>query len=218
MWPEAIKTTMICYQKFRWSDSYFLYGSLTAGPVITIISIWFYDYVTGEHTMARMKMGNLLSLMTVGSVICAIPLYFILQDDGSTSWELTDHALIYGKTERKVFPLSSLVTIVPGLLEKQKTFLSDIDIDTINDMRKRTLLLKFNDGSMLPFFVCYALRFDPDPDSLGPDKVPIENGEELMSELLRRYEHLVDHHYQFSAEEIKLLQEPAMNQVISKGS
>jgi hypothetical protein len=116
---------------------------------------------------------------------------------------LDNEKLIGGKKKDKVFPLSSITSIVLGLPDKTH-FLVGLGKFTqphlwhlIMTQRQTALLLKLEDGSLMPFDVHRCV-----------------NGSSLMTELVSRLAKHVDRDYKYSHREIKALQSADWNRVL----
>jgi len=119
-------------------------------------------------------------------------------------WRLTQSELVSGMRGQTRYPLSNIEKIVVGLpgqlpVAGMGVFASPAQLEIFAEKQATTLLLKFNDGAMLPL----NLR-------------ALANGAALMEELTGRLQERVTRNYTYSDQEIKTLRRADPNALIRK--
>lgn len=160
------------------------------------------ELVTNYETTQQTK----CVLLGVGVVISIVLLsVFIRWVQDPWYWILEKDRLVGGRRKDKVFPLSSITTIVPGLPDKTNPLVAankfvNPEIWTIVvTERKLALLLKFSDGSFMSFHVHRCV-----------------DGSRLMTELITRLAEHIDRHYEYTDQEIKALRSADWNRVVKQ--
>ncbi len=142
----------------------------------------------------------ILFCLLFGSLI-GIPLTS-LKITGRHYWKLTDHHLVSGVLFKKKYPLQSITKIVEGLPEvspkslKGKLFGNTGQLITSMN-RSSSLFIKFDDNSFLPLNVHGLI-----------------NGSIMMSELVKRFDQLIDESYIITPEEQHVLDKNEYNYLL----
>jgi hypothetical protein len=158
------------------------------------------ELVTNYNTPAQLKVIFAIVSAVLSVALMAI---FLFWERDRWYWALDKDNLIGGRKRDKVFPLSSIATIVPGLPDETLPILKLANIrnpellDTLMPERKLALLLKFADGSFMPFHVRRCA-----------------GGIALMTELIKRLEDRIGRDYQYSKAEVKALRAADWNRVV----
>ena len=114
------------------------------------------ELVTNYNTPAQLKVIFAIVSGVLSVVLMAI---FLFWERDRWYWALDKDKLIGGRKRNKVFPLSQIAVIVPGLPDETLPLLKLTNIrnpelwETLMTERKLALLLKFQDGSFMPFHV-----------------------------------------------------------------
>jgi len=121
-------------------------------------------------------------------------------------WRLTETMLIGGDKESVRIPFESVDKVVLGLphdsrpTQTLQKMLRPAIFEYNTWAKDNSLCLILKTGELLPLFLCI----------LPPD------GAEIMREVRRRLQHVVDHGYTYSANEISLLRRRGINTLIKK--
>ena len=146
-----------------------------------------------NHFQTTMQ-TRLLLLATGGGISLVLLWIFARWDQERWYWVLTPDALIGGAKQNLIFPFSTIAKIVPGLPEKTiplvaaNQFVDPAVWNAIMHARKLALLLKFSDGSFMPFHVHKCA-----------------GSSELMDEMLKRLADRIDRNYVYTQPEVKAL-------------
>ena len=160
------------------------------------------ELVTNYQTPGAIKgcFAVVSSLLGVGLMFL-----FLRWEQDRWYWVLEADRLIGGKKRDKIFPLPSVVKIVPGLPDRTNPLVAankfvhpDLWATVIAE-RKLALLLKFADGSFMPFHVHRCV-----------------NGCPLMTGLVKRLEYRIDRDYAYTRKEIRALRSADWNRVVKQ--
>jgi hypothetical protein len=172
------------------------------GGIIFIGLLMIFELATNYQTTQGAKLF-LLALSGVLSIV--LLLIFVRWEQDRWYWALDEDKLIGGKKKDKIFPLSSIETIVPGLPEKTNLiFTANKYVHpelwaSVMIERKLALLLKFSDGSFMPFHVHRCV-----------------NGCQLMTGLVKRLTDRLDRDYEYTRHEIKALRSADWNRIVKQ--
>lgn len=170
------------------------------GALILAAQVIVSELITDYQTPGSLKgvFAAVSGLLGVGLMFA-----FLRWEQDRWYWVLEGNKLIGGKKKEKVFPLSSVVKIVPGLPDKinplvaANKFVHPELWATVMAERQLALLLKFADGSFMPFHVHRCV-----------------NGCPLMTELVKRLTDRVDSDYEYTQKEVKSLRSADWNRVV----
>jgi hypothetical protein len=194
--------TIQCQPQKQSTKDYFLLAILNIVPAGLMFSLFFIssELITDFKTPGSLK----IFFMILGYILSALLYYYFYNWERERwYWKLTESELINGKRKLKSYRLSDINKIIKGLPHKTNLVISankflnpQIYQGTLID-RALCLLIKFEDGSMLPFHVhrCF-------------------NGTNLMNQLVALKSNLVVQDYFYSEEEINLLKKADWNKLI----
>lgn len=174
------------------------------GAIITAFLFTIFELITDYSTSEYVK----YVLLGVGCSLSFVLLFaFHHWEQKRWHWTLKENELVGGKNRDRRFPLSSIQHCVVGLPYKVAMITkisrythSHLYADLIAD-RKIALLLKFSDGSFMPFHVHRC-----------------SGGSELMTELLKRLGDRIRDDYVYTVEEEKALKIADWNRVVKSKS
>lgn len=172
--------------------------------VIEVILAAYYSLVGAPLTINPHHMV-IVYLSTVPFAVWAT--YTLIQNRNNLlHWKLTETMLIGGDKESVQIPLESVGKVVLGLPHDSRS------TQTLQKMirpaifeyntwaKDNSLCLILKTGELLPLYLC----------TMPPD------GAEIMREVRRRLQHVIDHGYKYSANDVSLLRRRGINKLIKK--
>lgn len=158
------------------------------------------ESLTNHQTTQETK----FALFAIGLVLAlALLIVFVWWEQDRWYWALTEDHLIGGRKRDKPLPLSSVQMLVCGLPDTTNVLVTVSKV-THPDLyslhmaeRKLALLLKFSDGSFMPFHVHRCV-----------------NGSQFMTELLKRLGDRFVGDYEYTSTEISALKSADWNKLI----
>lgn len=172
------------------------------GALILVGLVIVSDLMTDYQTPALLK-----GIFAIVSAVLGVGLMlaFLRWEQDRWYWVLDEEKLIGGRKKDKVFPLSSVIRVVPGLPDKTNPLIAvnkyvnpEIWTNFMSE-RKRALLLKFVDGSFMPFHVHRCV-----------------NGTPFMTALVKRLADCFDSDYEYTRREVKALRSADWNRVVKR--
>ena len=172
--------------------------------VIEVILAAYYSFVGAPLTINPHHMV-IVYLSTVPFAVWAT--YTLIQNRNNLlHWKLTETMLIGGDKESVQIPLESVGKVVLGLPHDSRS------TQTLQKMirpaifeyntwaKDNSLCLILKTGELLPLYLC----------TMTPD------GAEIMREVRRRLQHVIEHGYKYSANDVSLLRRRGINKLIKK--
>lgn len=139
------------------------------------------------------------SYVLVGIAICIFCVYrFSVNNKDKYYWLLTENSLVRGRNKKDLFYLNDIEKVIIGIPAWEGLSGKLFKATHLDGTFKSSLILKLGKNTFIPLNIHM-----------------VENGTELMTELIDRFKDRIDENYDFSKLEKKHLYSPKWNSVIT---